>query len=167
MAIPKVRKKSLTCPYCLESVTKTKGLVRCRSCRTFQHRQCWESNGGHCSVYGCSGEGMIEYRGGFFRRPSSIRARPGLILFFSLMLAGIVVQSVTGSTLFARPIGGSALCVMGYLLVSAFADPTRDEMSRWLNDVSKELPLCGVHCLWILGLVLGLTGVVLLTTSLE
>jgi hypothetical protein len=34
------------------------GLVRCASCRTPHHEDCWSYNGG-CSVYACGGRGRI------------------------------------------------------------------------------------------------------------
>jgi uncharacterized membrane protein YhaH (DUF805 family) len=40
-----------SCPYCRETVAESEGL-RCPTCRTPHHSDCWQENGG-CTVFGC------------------------------------------------------------------------------------------------------------------
>jgi hypothetical protein len=62
-SIPHVRFKYIRpvtqCPFCKSTADFT--LVRCSSCRTQYHQECWKENHG-CSVYGCEGM-MIKLRG--------------------------------------------------------------------------------------------------------
>lgn len=49
------------CPYCKDSVTEGEAVL-CPSCEAGHHMECWEENGGTCSVFGCeskSGEAAL------------------------------------------------------------------------------------------------------------
>ena len=42
------------CPYCLGIIDDYAERVRCPSCGSSHHRECWRANG-KCAVYGCDG----------------------------------------------------------------------------------------------------------------
>jgi hypothetical protein len=68
-SIPHVRfeflRAATQCPFCKSTADTT--LVRCSSCLTQYHRECWKENHG-CSVYGCHGT-MLQLRGFAFSIP--------------------------------------------------------------------------------------------------
>lgn len=64
--IAQANQLSLHCPICGGAVEKNVGgrdesPVYCTDCETLYHHACWEQNGSHCAVLGCSGTTVRRY----------------------------------------------------------------------------------------------------------
>jgi hypothetical protein len=46
---------AIACPYCRNQITAEEAIVRCTSCETLHHFECWNA-AGCCSVFGCKGK---------------------------------------------------------------------------------------------------------------
>jgi len=47
--------KTVLCPFCKSSLSRSRQLVRCSLCHTAHHADCWKENGSLCSVFRCLG----------------------------------------------------------------------------------------------------------------
>ncbi len=139
--------KTLCCPYCKETISAARGLVRCRACRTFHHQHCWESNG-QCSVYGCKGV-ALHYRGRFGRFAKwPINA----IIVVSFTVAVLLSAAVFEIPWLAHLTFTLAGFSTSYLFFSAYRDPERSDVTRWLWDSCERQSIRGAKYLWILSI---------------
>jgi hypothetical protein len=148
-------KKYFTCPFCKETITEAKGLVRCKSCRAFHHYDCWKSNNG-CSVYGCESQESFSYRGKLSKLGQwPLNAVIILCSFLaSLLIAGILEIQWLGLLLFS--IG---LLVSGFLFLLAFLNPERNNLTQWMWKSCETQSIYGSHYLWIMAVLFLLFGI--------
>ena len=137
------------CPYCRGEITSARGLVRCRSCRAFFHKECWEATNS-CSVYGCGSTEVLLYRGRlgrFGQWPLS-----GLIGLGSGFAAYIAI-GLTGIEWLQRVGFSVALLVCALLFMAAYRDPERNHLTRWMWDSCEKQSIYGAKYLLLMGLL--------------
>lgn len=141
--------KHIVCPFCKEALTIATGLYRCATCRTFAHQACWESNNG-CAVFGCGGKHALSYRG----RLGKYGQWPlnGLICLIS-GLSVLLVIGVLGYEQLGKIIFSSGLLLCGCLFITAYRDPERNHLSRWMWDSCEKSSIYGARYLVLVGIL--------------